>query len=154
MATAMKAHQAALALHVLALVIPAVALNAPLSATDETALATKLSRYTAMYKWMWELPIGEVLPAGNDIGLMQHPSKCTSVSQAWKTVADSGGCSSSSNCSGVTDTSLNPTASCVNDNNRSNAQSCEKMPSGVQCPPCLGILRTHSGGPVLGRCRD
>ena len=52
----MKAHQAALALHVLALVIPAVALNAPLSATDETALATKLSRYTAMYKWMWELP--------------------------------------------------------------------------------------------------
>ena len=123
----MKAHQAAVALHVLALVIPAVALNAPLSATDETALATKLSRYTAMYKWMWELPIGEVLPAGKDIGLMQHPSKCTSLSQAWKTVADNGGCSSSSNCSGVT--SLNPTACCENANTRSNAQSCEDTPS-------------------------
>ena len=111
----------------LALVIPTAALTAPLNASDEVALADKLSKYMDMYKFFHESvfrPIGQPIPS-----FYRNFTACRKVSAAWEAVATGSPCSSSTDCSSVTSASETPC--CKQEGGQfqaSNAKTCEDAP--------------------------
>merc|ERR1719183_226927 len=88
----------------LALAIPASALTAPLTASEEVALVDKLSKYMTMYKELHESVWGNTIPQmGRDL------TACKARSTAWEAI---GSCSNVTCSSTLVNGSLTSSPAC------------------------------------------